>query len=71
MRFWKQMGTAMLTAVVTVVLVFGIAALSSRAQSDLAKRVDNNTKAILCVLLIEPAHRTHANIAHCVGQNPP
>lgn len=63
---WKQIGWAAITAAITVVLVFTVAGLSSKAQLELAHRVDRNTQAVLCVLLIPPAERTDANVKQCV-----
>lgn len=63
--------------VITIVLIFGIAGLSSQGQKNLAERVDYNTQVTLilerrehfadrCIFTQNPIDRTAEDVNHCV-----
>lgn len=75
-----MVATAVATSLVTVFFVFGFAGLTSGAQRELAKRVDDNAAlaaknviiarsgidTLVCILRIRPEKRDNRNIRNCM-----
>lgn len=74
-REWRfLLAVGLVSAVLTTLLVFAIAGITSGPSQALANRVDSNAAitrsgvdSIVCILAIPPEQRTDENITSCMA----